>query len=309
MKTTKLTLIFILLFAAGNITDAAAQRWLERLGKRAEESAKRKVERKVDEKVDKAVDNAFDKAEESAQKKPQKNSAPNASIVEPPDNGAPAEDPRDWDDGEPYHALKKGAKIVYTFYDGKGKVTGYNNQEILEITHGQNSVNAVLSGTQTDRKGKVQGGGAVSLRYNNGNFYVDLLGIILPKDMQGIDADVKVSGRDMIIPGKLKPGQPLPDAEATFKMKVKSGNAAFDAPPLTFRVFNRRAVQAESVETPMGKFICFKIIQTVEADYPLIGKQLSTSITWIGKGLGTIKTETYDKKGKLQNRMLLTELK
>lgn len=309
MKTAKLTLIFILLFAAGSITDAAAQSWLERLGKRAEESAKRKVERKMEEKVDKAVDNAFDKAEESAQKKPQKNSGSNASIVEPPDNGAPAEDTRDWDDGKPYYALKKGAKIVYTFYDGKGKVTGYNNQEILEITHGKNSVNAVVSGTQTDRKGKVLSGGAVSLRYNNGNFYVDLLGIILPKDMQGIDADVKASGQDMIIPGKLTPGQALPDAQATFKMKVKSGEAAFDMPPLTFRVFNRRAVQAESVETPMGKFICFKIIQTVEADYPIIGKQLSTSITWIGKGLGAIKTETYDKKGKLQNRMLLTELK
>ena len=89
---------------------------------------------------------------------------------------------------------------------------------------------------------------------------------------------------------------------------MKSGDAAFDMPPLTFHVFNRRALQAESVKTPIGKFICFKIIQTVEADYPLIGKQLSTSITWIGKGLGVIKTETYDKKGKLQSRMLLTKL-
>ena len=59
----------------------------------------------------------------------------------------------------------------------------------------------------------------------------------------------------------------------------------------------------------MGTFSCFKITQTVEADYPLIGKQHFTSITWIGKGMGVIKTEAYDKKGKLQSRMLLTELK
>ena len=38
MKTIKRILFFILLFAAGNITDAASQNWLERLGKRAEES-------------------------------------------------------------------------------------------------------------------------------------------------------------------------------------------------------------------------------------------------------------------------------
>ncbi len=52
------------------------------------------------------------------------------------------------------------------------------------------------------------------------------------------------------------------------------------------------------VETPIGKFICFKIMQTVEADHPFIGKKASTSITWIGKGLGVIKTESYNKKRK-----------
>jgi hypothetical protein len=304
MKTTKITLLLILLFSAGNIADASAQSWLEQLGKRAEQSAKRKVERKVEEKVDKAVDNAFDKAEEKAQ---QKKSPGTSSLVEPPETGTP-QDPSDWDDGEPYHALKKGARIVYTFYDGKGRVQGYNRQEIIEMTRTGNNVNAVVSGTRTNSKGKVENSATVALRYHGGSFHVDLLSIMLPQEMQGIDVDAKASGQDMIIPGKLTPGQILPDAQATFKMKVKSSEAAFDMPPLTFLIFNRRAVQAESVETPIGEFICFKIIQTVEADYPLIGKQASTSITWIGKGLGVIKTESYDNKGKLQSRMLLTGL-
>ncbi|MBR8706585.1 hypothetical protein [Bacteroides pyogenes] len=304
MKTTKITLILILLFTVGNITDVSAQTWLERLGQRAERSAKQKVERKVD----KAVDNAFDKSAEKAKQKKEKN-VDNRVMKLPADNGAPARDPRDWDDGEPYHALKKGTRIVYTFYDGKGRVQGYNRQEIIEMKRTKNSVYAVVSGRQTDSKGKFENSATVAMNYRNGNFYVDLLSIMLPKDMKGIDADVKGSGRDMLIPGKLTPGQELPEAHATFKMKVKSGEGTFDMPPVTFRVFNRRAIQAESVETPMGNFICFKIIQTGEVHYPLIGKQLFTSITWIGKGLGSIKTETYDNKGKLQSRMLLTELR
>lgn len=259
MKTVKHMLLFILLFTAGNITDAADQNRLEQL-------------------------------------------------VVTPVTSTPAQATSDWDDGEPFDALKKGTQIVYTYYDGKGNVTGYSNQEILEITHEKNCVNAVVSGTQTDKKGKVQSSGTVSLRYENGNFHVDLLSIMVPQKMQGVDTEVKTSGRDMIIPSKLAPGQTLPDAQATFKMKVNAGGAAFSVPSLTFRIFNRRAIQAESVETPMGKFICFKVTQTVEADYPLIGKQLFTSITWIGKGMGVIRTETYDKKGKLQSRMLLTKL-
>ena len=309
MKTTKLTYILILLFAIGNFADANAQSWLKQLGKRAEDAAKRSVERNVEEKVDKAVDktmdNAFDKAEEKAK---QKKSGSSATLVEPPETGIPALNPRDWDDGEPYHALKKGTQIVYTLYDGKGKVQGYNQQEIIDITRTKNSVNAVVSGSQTNSKGKVENSASVSLRYHNGNFHVDLLSIMLPKDMQGIDVDAKVSGQDMLIPGKLTPGQTLPDATATFKMKVKSSEGAFDVPSLTFRVFNRRAIQAESVDTPMGKFICFKITQTVEADYPIIGVQRGTSIIWLGKGMGVVKSEYYDAEGKLASKMLLTKL-
>ncbi len=304
MKTTKTILILVLLFATGNIADTNAQSWLERLGKKAEESAKRKIERKIDEKVDKAVDNAIDKTEEQAKQKMQKKSK--KSIVEPSLTGTPAQNTSDWDNNEPYYALKKGAVITYTVYDGKGKVQGYNKSEVIDITRNKNNVNAVVKGTQIDAKGKVHSGGTVSLRAKNGNFHVDLLSIIPPKGLQGVDFDANMSGNDMVIPSKLKPGQTLPDANATFKMNMKSGGGMLEIPPLTFHIFNRRAVQAESVDTHMGKFVCFKIVQTVEADYPLIGVQQATSIVWIGKGIGVVKSEYYDAKGKLISRMLLT---
>lgn len=307
MKTTKRILILVLLFAVGNIAGADAQSWLKRLGERAEEAAKRKLERKVEEKVDDAVDNAFDKVEEQSRQKKKKNDR-NSAINEPPDTGTPAHDTSDWDNGEPYYALKKGAKITYTFYDGKEKITGYGKQEILEITRTKNSINATVFGTRTNRKGKVEGSATVTLRYKNGNFHVDLLNMLSPKGMENFEIDARMSGREMLIPSKLTPGQILPEAEAVFEMKVKSGDSPIDMPPITFRVFNRRAVRAEEVDTPVGKFVCFKIVQTMEADYPIVGKQLTTNITWIGKGMGVVKTESYDKKGKLQSRMLLTGL-
>ena len=37
-----------------------------------------------------------------------------------------------------------------------------------------------------------------------------------------------------------------------------------------FSIFTIDGQYAENVETPVGKFVCFKIIQTIEADYPLI---------------------------------------
>jgi len=305
MKTTRLTFILALLFAVGNISDAAAQSWLKRLGEVAEETAKRKVENKVEEKVDKAVENAIDKTEEGARKN-RKEPGSRTPVVEPPDTGEPAENTSDWDNNEPYYALKKGTRIEYTVYNGNGKVQGYNKQEITNITRSSNSVEAVVSGTQTDDKGKVQNSATVSLRYNNGNIYVNLLEMMPVQGLENAEIDANLSGNDMIIPSKLTPGQILPDAEATFKMKISDGNDAADLPPLVFNIFNRRAVRAENVDTPVGKFVCFKIVQTIEADYPLIGLQQATGITWIGKGMGVVKSESYDAKGKLTNRMLLT---
>jgi len=307
MKTTGLTFILALLFAVGNISDAGAQSWLQRLGEKAEETAKRKVEQKVEQKVDKAVEHAFDKTEESARKK-RKESDSHTSVVEPPDTGVPAENTSDWDNNEPYYALKKGARIEYTVYNGNGKVQGYNKQEVVNITRSGNSVEAVISGMQTDDKGKLQNSATVSLRYNNGNFYVNLLEMMPLQGLENAEIDANISGNDMIIPARLTPGQILPDAEATFKMRISDGSDAADLPPLLFHIYNRRAVRAENVETPVGKFVCFKIIQTIEADYPLIGTQQATSITWIGKGMGVVKSESYDAKGKLTNRMLLTGL-
>ena len=280
---------------------------MKRLGEKAEEAAKRKVEKKVEEKVDEAVERAFDKTEESIRKE-RKESGSRTPVVEPPDPGEPAENSSDWDNNEPYYALKQGTRIEYTVYNGSGKVQGYNKQEVLKITRSGNSVEAVVSGMQTDSKGKVQNTATVSLRYKNGNFHVNLLEMMPLQGLENAEIDANMSGNDMIIPSKLSPGQILPDAEATFKMRISDGSDAADLPPLVFHIYNRRAVRAESVETPMGKFVCFKIIQTVEADYPLIGTQQATGITWIGKGIGVVKSETYDAKGKLTNRMLLTGL-
>lgn len=304
MKPRQLTLVLVLLLAVGNISEVSAQSWMKQLGKKAEEAAKQKVEEKVQEKTKKAVDKAFDEAEELAKQKKQKK--PDVSIIEPADTGTPADNISDWDNNEPYYALKKGAVITYTMYNGKGKVQGYNKSEVIELNRTKNSVKATVSGKITDAKGRTQNGGTFTMRAQSGNFYVNMLDVIPPKGLEGADFDASMTGNDMVIPTKLKPGQSLPDAKATLKMKMETGTDVMDMPPLEFQIFNRKAVRAEIVDTPVGQFVCFKLIQTVSADYPIVGTQQGTTITWIGKGLGVVKTEHYDAKGKLTSKMLLT---
>lgn len=311
MKTSRIALIFILIFALGNIVNA--QSWLDRLGKRVEEKAKQKVEQKIDKKVDKEIDKAFDKSEEKINQSKNKTKTNNDNKpVEIPESiykiQNPVQGSSGWDDDEPFYLFKKGLKIQYTNYNGKGKVEGYQNQEVIEFTKKGKAMKVVMKGVSTDKNGKIDGGGTVLLEYKNGNFHIDLLSFIPPENAGKLEVDAKAKGYDMVIPSNLTPGQALPDAYATFKMKVADKDVAFDVPPITYRIFNRKAVGAESVETPMGKFVCFKIVHSVEVDLPLLGKKVVHGATWIGKGIGAIKSETYAKNGKLESRILLTNL-
>jgi hypothetical protein len=68
---------------------------------------------------------------------------------------------------------------------------------------------------------------------------------------------------------------------------------------------NRKCAAIESVTTPAGTFECYKITQDVEAK--AIVKVLATDITWLAEGVGVVKSESYDKKGKLMGSSQLTK--
>ncbi len=58
-------IVCLLLVATAGITEASAQNWLDRLGRRAEEAAKRAVERNVERSIERGVDKAFEEGEEA----------------------------------------------------------------------------------------------------------------------------------------------------------------------------------------------------------------------------------------------------
>jgi hypothetical protein len=60
----------------------------------------------------------------------------------------------------------------------------------------------------------------------------------------------------------------------------------------------------ETLNTPAGKFDCFKISQKVFMK--TLGKIEINSIEWYSEDVGMVKSETYDKKGKLKTYSLLT---
>jgi hypothetical protein len=142
------------------------------------------------------------------------------------------------------------------------------------------------------------------MRCEDGTFYVDMQNFIDPKSMQAFkDMEVSVNSNDMMYPAGLAPGDSLPDASVT----VSAATGGVSLLNLLINISNRQVIGTESVTVPAGTFECFKITYNVETK--MMFKIYSVVTEYVNMGVGNVKTETYDKKGKLLGSTLLTELK
>ena len=115
--------------------------------------------------------------------------------------------------------------------------------------------------------------------------------------------EIEVKGTDITYPRGLTIGSKLPNAEVT--LIAKSGGIQIIN--MTISLINREVVAEESVTTPAGTFTCYKLTYDVNTKMMF---SFSAKVTeWINKGAGTVKSETYDSKGKLASTMVLTEFK
>ncbi|MDR2927717.1 MAG: hypothetical protein LBV41_05910 [Cytophagaceae bacterium] len=301
MKTVKLVIAVALILMCSNVQ---AQFGIDRAIRRG---IQRGVEKEAEKQAEKAVEKAFEDAEKERQKAEEeadrgvnaldsayqanKTAAAQVPDVEIPQVSntpyTPSED--EW----AFYAMKKGNVQVFAAKDGKGKVTGQTRNTIKQVVGSKNAFAIECQSEMLDRKGKPITDGSsqpfvVNYRIvvNDGMMYLDLKSMF--GAMQGLES-VQASGTAMKIPSSLAIGQTLEDANA--KVKIGFFNC-------TAVITEGKVLSEESLTTPAGTFKCFKISQKVNSSALGI-KTEGTTVTWYAKGVGAVKTETIDKKGKV----------
>jgi len=202
-----------------------------------------------------------------------------------------------------YYPVKKGAIMGYQSLDAKGKVTGTTRVTMLDVKQTGDAYLYQVKAEAWDDKDKPQPTREYGMKCENGQFSVDMQSLIDPKSLEGFkDMEINFTGTDISYPSSLSAGQVLPDANVT--IGAASGGIALMK--MTINITNRIAVGPETVTVPAGTFDCYKITYDVETKF---GIKVSAKATeWLNKGAGTVKTETYDKKGKLMGSTVLKEL-
>jgi hypothetical protein len=73
-------------------------------------------------------------------------------------------------------------------------------------------------------------------------------------------------------------------------------------------VTNRKVEAQEDISVKAGTFNCYKFSSTVNGSAMGI-KTKTSNIDWYARGIGVVRTESYDKNGKLQSYTELVEVK
>jgi hypothetical protein len=198
-----------------------------------------------------------------------------------------------------YYPLKEGTTFQLTMYDDKDKTTGIIDYTVQEATDDS----AKMSYEMHDEKGKLITASEYSMQCNGDGISIDFNSLMSPGLMEQYkDMEVDITGTDLMLPNNLSPGQTLPDANMLMNVRMAPINMK-----MTVDITNRKVDGMESVTTPAGTFDCVVISWDHESKMGI--KFTGTAKQWLAEGVGMVKQENYNKKGKLIGGSLLTSFK
>ena len=207
---------------------------------------------------------------------------------------------------ETFFPTKEGMVLTYKSFDKKEKVSGVTKYTIEKVNISGSDIDITYLCEVLDNKEKLVFKEEITVHQKGDVLYVDMGNFLNKAAFQqegSIPAEVEVKGNNMEIPLNPTPGQTLPDANIEMAMKMGFVNMKMSAD-----ITNRKVEAIEDISVTGGSFKCYKFSGDVNTVAMGIKVQAKT-IEWFAKGIGTVKTESYDKKGNLSVRTELVEVK
>ena len=192
-----------------------------------------------------------------------------------------------------FFANKEGMKLYYANLNAKGKVDSYSLQTIKKVEGSGDNMTIAYMSQVLDKNRKPTGSNPIEVSYtvviNNGVMEWDMKNFAAP----GTEGFITFEGDKLRIPSSLAAGTKLDDV--AFTLTLNMGIRITTQIMLT----DMECVSVEDVTVPAGTFKCYKVTQQSTAT---VGRRsvITHSITWYSPGIGTVKTENYNDKNKLQ---------
>jgi hypothetical protein len=195
----------------------------------------------------------------------------------------------------------EGTVIESEHYDKKDKLTGSTMQEIISKEVSGNSSVWTIRSTIKDENGEGLMESEMSFECRDGVFYYDMNNYLKGESMSALESmEFTIEGDNLEFPPDMKEGDILKDGQVRLTV---------DQMPVmntTTTIMNRKVEAIEEVTTPAGTFECYKISYDIETKMMMTLR--ASGIEWIAKDVGVVRSESYNKKGKLTGYTVLSRL-
>jgi len=202
-----------------------------------------------------------------------------------------------------YFLFSEGASFEYEYYDKKDRLQSTSTQTIKEVSTENGMLTALVKSSMADAKGKETIDGEFTVSCDEGTFKMDMSRMIPQESlaaMGGGEAEMEMSGDGFRLPSNLSVGDELPDSEN--KISIDAGVMTMN---MIMELRDQKVEARETVTTPAGTFECIRFSYITFTKMSFV-KNESRTVNWYAEGVGTIKSESYDKRDKLVSKMVLT---
>ena len=190
-----------------------------------------------------------------------------------------------------YFPSEVGTKVGYNYYSKPGKLEGSSILHVTDRKTEDGNLKLMLNSTVFSAKEDTTISFDYAVWCDGDNFFIDTKSLLGSMNLTEL-GEFKITSTDMELPARMTPGQQLKDASFTLEMTSPIPVT------MTSDITNRKVDALEKVTTPAGTFDCIKVSYDTFTKMAFI-KTEGRTVEWYAADIGVVRSEYYDKKGKV----------
>lgn len=202
-----------------------------------------------------------------------------------------------------YSPVKTGTTLEWKHYDIRGKVVSISKSKVIKSGKTTMGFSCTEHKEFFDDKETLLSEDNIEVKCKADEFSYGMTCYLHDLDLGAYkDKEIQIESDSLTISKDIKPGLLL--SFGTSRISVLE--EGIPVKNMIVNVYFRRVEGFEEVSTPAGSFNCLKIRYEVET---IINQKVkSKGIEWFSQGVGLVKRETYDRSGKLTERIILSSI-
>ncbi|AQG79973.1 hypothetical protein [Spirosoma montaniterrae] len=205
-------------------------------------------------------------------------------------------------------SMKTGMSYQMSTYNAKDKLTGVMSYRVNDVRKEGGATLVDMTVQVQDEKGKTQPPYTIRYTCKGDELLADLSGALQGMQTAMKDAQLKMKSNSIVYPASYSVGQKLADGqiEADF---LTNGTTMME---MNMTMVNRQVEGKESITTPAGTFDTYKVASDMNFTNRTMGIPIRGNMRVVSyrapNQLLDIKSETFNKNGKLMGYTLLTKV-